>query len=90
MRVLLAVAVIVCGATYSGVFDPTLVPEYFTQVLSGGIAFSFALAAYLYMSSFKGTKLLASGGDTGNAMYEFFIGRELNPRYEFRRERARA
>ena len=25
--------------------------------------------------------MLAKGGDTGNAVYDFFIGRELNPRW---------
>ena len=28
----------------------------------------------------EGKKLLAKGGDTGNWVYDFFIGRELNPR----------
>ena len=80
MRVLAALFVLGAGATYVGLFDPTAVPEHFTALLTGGVLFSFALSAYLYLSSFAGAKLLAAGGDTGNKLYDFFIGRELNPR----------
>lgn len=34
----------------------------------------------MYTSSFSRNKLLASGGNTDYAIYNFFIGRELNPR----------
>ena len=52
-------------------------------------AFSFALSIFLYAFSFapasegSGPKVLAEGGDTGHALYDFFIGRELNPRVAF-------
>merc|ERR1712232_1360190 len=42
--------------------------------------FSTVLATYLYIKSFAPGALLAKGGNTGNAVYDFFIGRELNPR----------
>ena len=36
---------------------------------------------YRYISSFyPRNKILAKGGNTGYAVYDFFIGRELNPR----------
>merc|ERR1712176_693637 len=38
------------------------------------------LSTYLYWRSFKPGALLAKGGNSGNAIYDFFIGRELNPR----------
>ncbi|XP_061659646.1 delta(14)-sterol reductase TM7SF2 isoform X2 [Syngnathoides biaculeatus] len=42
---------------------------------------SFALSAYLYVRSFWAPPhALALGGNTGNVLYDFFIGRELNPR----------
>ncbi len=55
------------------------------------IVFSFLLATYCYIASFvplinskngKDTneKILALGGNTGNFIYDWFIGRELNPR----------
>jgi hypothetical protein len=59
-------------------------------LLTAGNVFAAALSLYLYASSFasggkrggKRTagKQLAAGGNTGNRLYDFFIGRELNPR----------
>ncbi len=34
----------------------------------------------LYAASFRRGALLARGGSTGHALYDFFMGRELNPR----------
>ena len=39
------------------------------------------LSAYLYMKSFGKGLLLAVGGNSGNHVYDFFMGRELNPRW---------
>lgn len=44
------------------------------------VGFSIVLSVYLYFSSFHKGALLARGGNTGNPVYDFFIGRELNPR----------
>lgn len=45
------------------------------------IALSYLLALYLYIRSFWAPSHgLALGGNTGNPLYDFFIGRELNPR----------
>ncbi|XP_077596605.1 delta(14)-sterol reductase TM7SF2 [Stigmatopora nigra] len=42
---------------------------------------SFLLSVFLYVSSFWAPPhALALGGNTGNHLYDFFIGRELNPR----------
>ncbi|XP_077361323.1 delta(14)-sterol reductase TM7SF2 isoform X3 [Festucalex cinctus] len=42
---------------------------------------SFVLSLYLYVCSFWAPPhALALGGNTGNPLYDFFIGRELNPR----------
>jgi delta14-sterol reductase len=40
----------------------------------------FLLSLYLYISSFIGNKILAEGGNSGYAVYDFWMGRELNPR----------
>eukprot|EP00957_Ditylum_brightwellii_P029162 2204118-Ditylum_brightwellii.AAC.1 len=32
-----------------------------------------------YFTSFSNSKLLAKGNNTGCAIYDFFMGRELNP-----------
>ena len=57
----------------------------FQPLLTAGNVFAYAMSVYLYASSFrrgpgKRGKVLAAGGDTGNVVYAFFIGRELNPR----------
>ncbi|KAE8287943.1 Delta(14)-sterol reductase [Larimichthys crocea] len=45
------------------------------------IAVSFLFSVYLYIRSFLApSHALALGGNTGNPLYDFFIGRELNPR----------
>ena len=44
------------------------------------IFFSFVIAFCMYTHSFVGKHLLALGGNSGNPVYDFFIGRELNPR----------
>lgn len=38
------------------------------------------MAVFLYTYSFIGEKILAVGGNSGVPIYDFFIGRELNPR----------
>lgn len=47
------------------------------------ILFAFYLANYVYLKSFifiDKEPLLALGGNSGNMIYDWFIGRELNPR----------
>lgn len=45
------------------------------------IGVSFLLSLYLYIRSFWAPNhALALGGNTGNPLYDFFMGRELNPR----------
>lgn len=51
-----------------------------TQLANASIVTSFAISTYLYISSFFGNKLLALGGNSHNVFYDFFMGRELNPR----------
>ena len=65
---------------YSDVLDLAWLHHNFLQVLTGSVLFSFALSLYLYVTSFSKGKLLAAGGNTSVGFYNFFIGRELNPR----------
>jgi len=57
-----------------------LIYDYYVGLMTASMIFSFLLSVYLYLSSFDRGKLLAKGGNTGSAVYDFFIGRELNPR----------
>ncbi|AGO11131.1 AaceriAFR346Wp [[Ashbya] aceris (nom. inval.)] len=64
--------------------------EHHTDICIITVLFSFVLATLTYICSFlpqlrqnkRGTKerILALGGNTGNPIYDWFIGRELNPR----------
>lgn len=67
--------------------------DYYVPLLTAAVAFSTLLSVVLYAASFRagGKKgrgkakppLLAAHGDTGCAVYDFFMGRELNPRFSF-------
>ncbi|GFR49051.1 hypothetical protein Agub_g11077 [Astrephomene gubernaculifera] len=54
--------------------------DNFAPLLTASLLFSSALSVYLYVSSFKKGALLGSIGNTGYPAYDFFMGRELNPR----------
>lgn len=63
-----------------GSFPIELLYQYYNELALVTILLSFFLTTYLYCDSFVGTKVLAKGGNSGNMFYDFFIGRELNPR----------
>lgn len=58
----------------------------YIQILTTNIVLSYILATYVYVLSFSVTpgnaekRELAAGGHSGNVIYDWFIGRELNPR----------
>ncbi|CAA7263824.1 unnamed protein product [Cyclocybe aegerita] len=61
-------------------------PESFTFIyhkwvglVTAFLLLAFVEATYCYIGSFQQGKLLALGGNTGNVIYDWFIGRELNP-----------
>ena len=54
--------------------------DNFVALLTAATVFSFLLSTSLYIGSHRSGGLLAAGGDTGHTVYDFFIGRELNPR----------
>ncbi|KAF2230952.1 Delta(14)-sterol reductase [Viridothelium virens] len=64
----------------------TFIYDNYVPILTTNLIISYALATYVYVASFsvkkgnKESRELALGGHTGNAVYDFFIGRELNPR----------
>lgn len=45
------------------------------------ILWTILLSTYLYLKSFGGGLLLAAGGNSGSHFYDYFMGRELNPRW---------
>lgn len=71
---------LVTHGVYTGWLNLAWVHSNFLALLTAGVAFSYVMSLWLYVGSFVGKKMLAKGGDTGNWVYDFFIGRELNPR----------
>lgn len=56
--------------------------EYLEELAFCTIVLSFLLNTYLYVNSFRWKDVIvAKGGNTGNVIYDYFIGRELNPRF---------
>ncbi|PWY80592.1 ERG4/ERG24 ergosterol biosynthesis protein [Aspergillus heteromorphus CBS 117.55] len=66
----------------------TYIADHYVQLLTSNVLISYALSTYLYIRSFgvntkypnNDLRELADGGNTENFIYDFFIGRELNPR----------
>ena len=64
----------------------TFIDRNYIQILTSSLLISFALAVFVYVRSFSVTpknkekRELAAGGHSGNLLYDWFIGRELNPR----------
>jgi Delta14-sterol reductase len=64
----------------------TFIYDNYLQLLTASIGISYAIAFFVYIRSFSFTpgkdrlRELAAGGDSGNKIYDWFIGRELNPR----------
>jgi len=61
-------------------FDLSYLYDHYLQLATASMAFSFLIACWSYAISFKKGCQLAEGGDSGNVVYDFYIGRPLNPR----------
>ncbi|KAJ8103814.1 ergosterol biosynthesis ERG4/ERG24 [Lipomyces tetrasporus] len=57
------------------------VADHLLGLITASIGFAFVLAFFVYFKSFGNPKtILAYGGNTGKPIFDWFIGRELNPR----------
>ena len=65
---------------YLDVLPLSWIYDHFLPLLTAATCLTTLLAVYLYAVSFRHSTLLASGGNTEYGIYNFFIGRELNPR----------
>ncbi|MCJ1315851.1 erg24, C-14 sterol reductase, partial [Xylographa vitiligo] len=82
------VAVTLAGTVMQGPDFPlwTFIWDNYTQLITANLGIAFALATFVYVKSFSVTpgnsdqRELAAGGHSGNLIYDWFIGRELNPR----------
>lgn len=78
-------AIVVSGITMAAAIhqgvDLTYIHSHFLQLAVAAFIISLLLSVYLYMRSRNApVDLLALGGNSGNVAYDFFKGRELNPR----------
>lgn len=64
----------------------SFINKHYIQLLTTNILIAYGLATFVYIKSFsvktgnKEKRELALGGHSGNMLYDWFIGRELNPR----------
>ena len=58
-----------------------LLYPYYAELALGATILCAILSLYLYMRSYQGDKILADGGNSGKFAYDYFMGRELNPRW---------
>ncbi|KIH89314.1 delta14-sterol reductase [Sporothrix brasiliensis 5110] len=89
---LFTVSLVVAGTIAQGAEFPlwTFMTDNYLQLLTANILIAVALATFVYLRSFSvptpadrrpgDLRELAAGGQSGNVMYDWFIGRELNPR----------
>ena len=70
----------------------TYIWDNFIQILTANMLIATTTSIYVYLQSFTvphagqpnpENRELAKGGHSGNMLYDFFIGRELNPRFIF-------
>ncbi|MCJ1422357.1 erg24, C-14 sterol reductase [Sticta canariensis] len=66
----------------------TFIYDNYVQLLTANIGIAVVLSIFVYVRSFSvragnpQMRELAAGGHTGSIVYDFFIGRELNPRID--------
>ncbi|KAF4119307.1 Delta14-sterol reductase [Geosmithia morbida] len=64
----------------------TFLDQNYLQLITANLIISYIVAVAVYVHSFsikpgnKENRELAAGGQSGNLLYDWFIGRELNPR----------
>lgn len=81
-------SILAAGTVAQGAEFPAwkYITDNYLQLLTANIIIVFNLSIFVYVYSFgvkpgdPNNRLLAAGGHTGNMMYDFYIGRELNPR----------
>jgi delta14-sterol reductase len=82
------VVILIAGTIAQGTDFPvwTFIWDNYLQIMTANLIISYTLAVYVYVKSFSvkpgnaENRELAAGGYTGNMLYDWFIGRELNPR----------
>jgi delta14-sterol reductase len=82
------IVLLIAGTVAQGADFPvwTFIWDNYMQILTTNLIIAYTLATYVYVKSFSvkqgntDKRELAVGGHSGNMLYDWFIGRELNPR----------
>lgn len=73
--------VLIFALHYTAVIDLAAVADLYHSLMLGAILISAVMSMVLYVASYRSSNVLtALGGNSGNVFYDFWIGRELNPR----------
>eukprot|EP00906_Rhabdomonas_costata_P005761 RCo008564 len=65
---------------FSNLAPLSFIYHHYSELVGCALLMAFFFAGVAYLASFRPGILLASGGNTGSPIYDFFMGRELNPR----------
>lgn len=69
------------GLHYFSVLSLSVLADLYDSLMVGSIIISSVMSLALYVASYRSsTVMTALGGNSGNFFYDFWIGRELNPR----------
>ncbi|KAI5481885.1 C-14 sterol reductase [Pseudohyphozyma bogoriensis] len=72
---------VVAALSYVYGLGPLLyVTDHWAELITASLAMSFVQACFVYVQSYEKDMMLALGGNTKNPVYNWFIGRSLNPR----------
>lgn len=85
---MVTLAICAAGTAAQGADFPlwTFIYDNLLQIVTANILIAYGLATYVYVKSFSvkpgntENRELAAGGQSGNMLYDWYIGRELNPR----------
>ncbi|KAF9295868.1 erg24, C-14 sterol reductase [Mortierella antarctica] len=87
LRTLMLIAAMICATLATvGVTPFLFLHDHFVGLITASLVWTFGVSIFVYVWSFipdsnGQEKILACGGNTGNKVYDFVLGRELNPRF---------
>ncbi|KAK5814483.1 ERG4/ERG24 ergosterol biosynthesis protein [Linnemannia elongata] len=87
LRTLMLMALMTAATLYTQGVKPFLfLYEHFIGLITASLVWTFGVSIFVYIWSFLPDgdgqeKILACGGNTGTKIYDFVLGRELNPRF---------
>ncbi|KTW31495.1 hypothetical protein T552_00137 [Pneumocystis carinii B80] len=70
----------IAGYFLKGIYFLEFVWDHYPGLITSSLIFSVLLSLYTYGCSFIPGRYLSKTGNTGNWIYDFYMGRELNPR----------